>query len=279
MKERRVAGRSSAGRSARFGRRLLVHLLCMRPARRVGCPWGFLCKGTGKLEGAASASRLQIPNLSPQCSAVFTQLSILESYWPGPFDRKSFLAPLPRRRLSPQAGVSERKTGGTWKRPGASPTSTPTPGYQGPVESPFRWKDHPSLFPDGPLLDPGISFRIGVDNPPSPHVCPQCAQPFNSFKGSQNPDIQTVGERAAWLPAPMGGSSELQHQCVGLRHPRQIRSPSLGLGFSGKVFLPFRRVEEEVWVGEGKRPAETDCGGWVQRSLGKGAPLAETLAG
>lgn len=34
----------------------------------------------------------------------------------------------------------------------------------------------------------------------------------------------------------------------------------------------MRRVEEQVGVGEGKRAAETDCGGWVQKSWGKGAP-------
>lgn len=74
MKALRRARRSSspqpqsAGLSARLV--LLVDLLCMGPASRVGFRWDLLCTRTGKWKGAASASRLQTPHPSPQrCSA------------------------------------------------------------------------------------------------------------------------------------------------------------------------------------------------------------------
>lgn len=54
MKALRRAPRSSSprpqsvGLSARLGLQLLVDLLCMGPASRVGFPWDLLCTRTGK---------------------------------------------------------------------------------------------------------------------------------------------------------------------------------------------------------------------------------------
>lgn len=52
----------------------------------------------------------------------------------------------------------------------------------------------------------------------------------------------------------------------------EVRYPILILGVSNSFFSVWK-VEEQVGVGEGKRAAETDFGGWVQKRWGKGGAL------
>ena len=121
-----------------------------------------------------------------------TLLSVLESNRPGPLDRKILsCSPLLALSFTPGGGFGEKDARATRKARRAPPPSPP-PGSGGAA---LYTEGPPFLFPDGSLLEPGISFRIvrnGLEpwiTPAPQNVLTRYPQPFNNFKGSRDADI------------------------------------------------------------------------------------------
>lgn len=187
-----------------------------------------------------------------------TQLSMLESNRPGPFDKKSFLALLPRRPLSPQAAVSERKMTGPRRRLGAP---TPTSATRVPWSRPLRQKDpllcsQMALFWSLGFLSES-SGRHGLPPPPPTRA-----------RNTHSPSIISRGHRIRHL------GIRRRKVCLALPSPgpefrpqslSSVRSPSWAWDFPHlQIFLPFGRSGEEVGVGEkDRRPGTVACGAWA----------------
>lgn len=198
--------RQSAGPSARLQLRVLVNLLYMGPARRVGSPWDLPWHQDAKVRrcgvGFAPANTPPLVTHSPACfllsystphAGVIPQAHSIEN---------SFLL------LFPSVDFHSRWRFQSKRREGHEKDEAPRlrPATRVPWSRPSSGRT--SIFPQMALLwslgflsESGRNCRL----PGNPNdVRTQYARPFNNFKGSRNRDIQTLGvERASWLlPLP-----------------------------------------------------------------------------
>lgn len=145
-----------AGQSVRLGPLLLVHLSC--PPGRIRLVPSVQQDQKVRRRGFGFALESTQPFATRFCGLFPSPFIPNSLYW-SPTGQahsmeKSFPAPLPRRRLSPHVARATKKA--------RRVPHLQTPGSRGTALQARRTS---SLFPDGSLFDPGISFRTGKDTP------------------------------------------------------------------------------------------------------------------
>lgn len=193
-----------AGQSVRLGPRLLVHL--PGPPGRIPLVPSVLQDRKVRRRGFGFALANTQPFATMFCGLFPSSFIPNALYWSPTGQAHSMENPF----LLPSPGVFFHPMWlGPRKRPGVFPASRP----QGPVEPPFRRLSVPRRLSFGS----GDFFQDWHGHSLSP---------IKYARNTHNPSMASKGRRTPTskgylVSPPLGGSSELQHQCVCLLNPRE----------------------------------------------------------